>query len=106
MKSKIGKSLYFIFGAIQEVRSFDEHHLKFRDFQYESSRLMCQTLKSKMSPQIKEINLKATKVVQNWEKEFFKLHLREPTTKDMDNEIMEANRRRSHSKLVMKTWKL
>ena len=105
-KSKIGRSLYFIFGAKDEVRSFDEHHTKYQDFRYESSRLICQNLKANFSEKINCAYTSASSTIKNWEKEFFKTNLKEPLASDMDENTFKVYKIMTHSKKIIKTWNL
>ena len=105
-QSKIGKSLYFVFGACEEVRSFDKHHLIFKEYKYEASRLLCQNLKLTLSKTIKEENKTATNAIRSWEKDFFKFYFKEPSINDMSNEILIIYKKMIHSKSIMRAWNL
>ena len=106
MKSKIGKSLYFIFGATDEVRSFDEHHMIFKDHRYESSKNVCQNLQLNMGKRIPPVYENAKTFIKSWEKDFFKNNFHEPTSTDMDYDTLKIYKRMTHAKSVIKAWKL
>ena len=53
MKSNISKRLYFIFGATDEVGSFDEHHVLCKDYRYKSSENICHNIQQNLTLKIK-----------------------------------------------------
>ena len=106
LKSRIGKSLYQIFGMCEEVQSFDKHHYQFKHYRYESSGNACRNLQAVLGERIRQKHSQSTKLVKEWEKEFFKIHLREPLSTDMDSDIMKQYMISTHARSVIKAWNL
>ena len=106
MKSKIGKSLYHVFGMTEEVKLFDQHHCLFKDFRYESSASICQNIKSNNREKIKIMNKESKSKLQTWEKQFFKKNGKEPISTDMDDNIKKIYKQMNHSKSIIKLWNI
>ena len=106
LKSKTGKSLYFVYGMTAQVKEFDRHHVLFKDFRYKKSADICQNLLIGFKKGMKEKSEEAKLIYCRWEKEFFAKNLIEPKIEDMDGEMYKIYKQYLHSKTLIKSWAL
>eukprot|EP00111_Clytia_hemisphaerica_P012619 TCONS_00037091-protein len=106
LKTKVGKSLYHVFGMTNEVKSFDSHHLKFRDYKYESDRAKCNNLITKFTSELKNIYRDSAKQVKEWEDAYLKKHLTDPLFKYMDSDMKKIYMKMINSKSLMKHFNI
>ena len=106
MESKTGKSLYFVFGKTDQVRDFDQHHVSFKNFRYQTSADICSNILSNLKPKVKAIFNDAKRDYKNWEKIFFEKNGEEPGVKDLDGEIRVVFKKMTHARVLIKQWSL
>ena len=106
LKSKTGKSLYYVHGMTIQVKEFDRHHILFKDFRYKKSADICNKLLIDFKKDLKEKCEEAKNTYCQWEKEFFAKHVVEPKIEDMDGSMYKIYKQYLHSKTLMKSWKL
>ena len=94
------------FGWNETVKTFDKHHLLYRDYRYESSKAICQNILKKLIPELKSIVNHSKKTIQKWEKEFFEQNLRESLSSDLNETIKNAYRTYKHAKSLLKHWSI
>ena len=88
LKSKTGKSLFFVFGMRDQVRQFDHHHTLFKDYKYQQSAEICNNLiRSFKNTVVERFNVAKIEFC-SWEKEFFVKNLREAVAEDISENIL------------------
>ena len=88
------------------VLEFDKNHILYKNFQYDSSKVICQNIQSTFRPQLKEIARTAKNAVKEWEKDYFEKHLYEPTCDDMNDNIKSTMIRYKHAQSLIKHWRV
>lgn len=106
LKSKTGKSLFFVFGMTDQVRQFDHHHTLFKDYKYQQSAEICNNLiRSFKNTVVERFNVAKIEFC-SWEKEFFVKNLREAVAEDISENILKVYKQYIHGKSLLKIWKL
>ena len=89
-----------------DVRSFDAHHLKFRDFKYESDGAKCNNLITKFTPELKIIYRDSAKQVKEWEDAFTNKHMKDPLFLYMDAGMKKTYMKKINSKSLIKHFNI
>ena len=86
-KTKLGKSLYKVFGVTDEVKNFDKHHLLFKNWRYERDAEICKNLIQNFAPRLVAVHRDAEERYLTWQNAFVENHMQEPYKEDMNEDV-------------------
>ena len=90
-----------------DVKSFDKHHIKFRDWSYESDREKCNNLIKKFSPALIKKYNESKAVVNAWDDAHFRKKFKENFEyKKMGPEVQKAYETMKTANSLIKHFKI
>ena len=108
LKSNIGKTICKVIGISPGLREFDTHHVLFKNFKYEQSRVMCQRRLLELQRKVKEEYEMAKIFVGNWEKNYFEKYgiTSGKNQLDEDDDYSHNYIKYINGKKLMQLWKI
>ena len=108
LRSSIAKSIFKVCGMSPTLRQFDDHHISFKNDKSNSySRKVCADLLPHFQTSVLKICSKARVAYDEWQKEFFIKHDREPEKHDIEKEnMMKIYLQTVYGEKLLKQWKI